>query len=78
MRKTPGDGLYSGTLTRGCTQCIRGAKMVLFVTGVCDVGCFYCPVSFRRANLIDEILLETPLAIISNPPAAGASQHQAT
>ncbi len=50
MRKTPGDGLYSGTLTRGCTQCIRGAKMVLFVTGVCDVGCFYCPVSFRRAN----------------------------
>jgi pyruvate formate-lyase activating enzyme-like uncharacterized protein len=50
MRKTPGDGLYSGTLSRGCTQCIRGAKMVLFVTGVCDVGCFYCPVSFRRAN----------------------------
>ena len=30
MRKTPGDGLYSGTLTRGCTQCIRGAQMVLF------------------------------------------------
>lgn len=51
MKDTPGDGLYSGSLARGCTQCIRGAKMVLFVTGVCDVGCFYCPVSFRRANV---------------------------
>lgn len=50
MRKTPGDGAYSGTLASGCRQCIRGAKMVLFVTGLCDVGCFYCPVSFRRAN----------------------------
>ncbi len=51
MRNTAGDGLYSGSLARGCTQCIRGAKMVLFVTGVCDVGCFYCPVSFKRANV---------------------------
>lgn len=49
-RATAGDGLYSGSLARGCTQCIRGAKMVLFVTGVCDMGCFYCPVSFRRNN----------------------------
>ncbi len=51
MRKTAGGGLYAGSLSRGCTQCIRGAKMVLFVTGVCDVGCFYCPVSFKRANI---------------------------
>lgn len=50
IRFTNGDGLYSGTLARGCTQCLRGAKMVLFVTGVCDMGCFYCPVSFRRNN----------------------------
>lgn len=49
-RETAGDGLYSGTLARGCSQCVRGAKMVLFVTGVCDMGCFYCPVSFKRNN----------------------------
>lgn len=50
IRDRRSEGIYSGSLARGCTQCVRGAKMVLFVTGVCDVGCFYCPVSFSRAN----------------------------
>lgn len=50
IRTTAGDGLYAGQLAKGCNQCLRGAKMVLFVTGVCDMGCFYCPVSFKRNN----------------------------
>ncbi len=29
-------------------MCYKGAKIVLFVTGVCGKNCFYCPVSYER------------------------------
>ena len=39
---------HNGPLAKGCEYCIRGSKMVLFVTGRCNTGCFYCPVSFEK------------------------------
>lgn len=38
----------NGGLAKGCEYCIKGSKMVLLVTGVCDAGCFYCPVSAEK------------------------------
>ncbi|MCL2863253.1 MAG: hypothetical protein FWE54_04085 [Methanimicrococcus sp.] len=43
-------GSYSRFLTDGCLRCREGSKMVLFVTGLCDKDCFFCPLSVNRKN----------------------------
>lgn len=37
-----------GKLPKGCQLCVTGHKMVLFVTGICPRGCYYCPISDKK------------------------------
>jgi len=54
---------FVGLLPKGCDMCRRGSKMVLLVTGKCDAGCFYCPLSSakkgRDVTFANELLVES-------------------
>ncbi|MHA2395774.1 MAG: radical SAM protein [Candidatus Thorarchaeota archaeon] len=49
-REIEGDSLLVGELPLGCTLCAMGSKMVLFVTGLCDSSCYYCPISQDKSG----------------------------
>ncbi len=44
----PDKGITTGTLAPGCNLCFSGLKAVIFITGVCDESCFYCPIDSAR------------------------------
>ena len=39
-----------GNLAKGCKYCVKGSKLVLFVTGLCPRKCYYCPISDKKHN----------------------------
>jgi uncharacterized protein len=48
----PTGSMYT-KMSRGCRLCLKGAKMVLFITGECGRACFYCPLSEERKGRDD-------------------------
>lgn len=48
IQTTPGESKAVGKLSRGCADCIAGRKMVLFVSGICPLDCWYCTISHDR------------------------------
>ncbi len=37
-----------GQTAVGCDMCLIGAKSVIFITGLCPLSCYYCPVDRER------------------------------
>ena len=69
-----------GKFPKGCAHCVKGEKLVLFVTGICPRKCYFCPVSDekyqkdvifaneRNVNDFNDVLME---AMAMNAKGAG-------
>lgn len=60
-------------LSRGCVLCYKGAKMVLFITGICPRACWYCPLSRERK---DRDVIYANERHITTPEEAGETARQ--
>jgi len=43
-------GVWYKGLSKGCVYCMKGSKVVIFVTGICQTMCYYCPISMERRS----------------------------
>lgn len=50
IQKTSYYSYKIGNLPKGCQLCVKGEKTVLFITGLCSLNCFYCPISDQKKD----------------------------
>lgn len=49
--KTKFASYCSAGIPKGCEKCVKGEKLVLFITGKCSRCCYYCSLSSKRKNI---------------------------
>ncbi len=76
IKESKAESTFIGELPKGCRQCIRGEKLVMFVTGICPNTCFFCPLSENRKNIdnifANEVPVKKDLDIIDEARACSA------
>lgn len=50
VEDTPFYSRKLGSLPKGCEMCVKGEKLVLYITGLCPRSCWYCPLSDKRKD----------------------------
>lgn len=64
-------------MAAGCNLCFTGLKAVIFLTGLCDDHCYYCPVSRERLGrdvfYVNEVPVSTIDEVVAEVARSGAS-----
>ncbi len=68
IKRSIGGSYYLRSLPKGCEYCMKGSKIVIFVTGRCFAKCYYCPLSDNRKNsdipYVDELEIKSDETIL--------------
>ncbi|MEK6962807.1 MAG: radical SAM protein [Nanoarchaeota archaeon] len=61
VQKTAWHNVCAGQIAKGCQSCVKGQKLVVFVTGLCGQHCWYCPVSDQKMRMDKIYANERPI-----------------
>lgn len=66
-KKTRWHSFKVRSICEGCKRCVRGEKLVLFVTGLCSRKCFFCPISSEKYSRDVVFANEWKVKDVNNP-----------